>query len=242
MRLNRILSIPRALLRKCGYDFIRYVEAGSLVNSRRHRVIQDNQVDVVLDIGASEGSFGEKLRNSGYNGRIISFEPLTEAYESLLKVSCNDPLWQTVNTAIGNYDGVAFINVSERKTSSSILSMLPSHVAAAPESVYIAKEQVQMSRLDSILDDLITRSNRIYIKVDVQGYELNVLQGAVETLKITYVIEVEASMIPLYKGSITYPNLIKELDNLGFYLISWEDVFTNPKTGYVLQSDCIFAR
>lgn len=242
MRLNRILRIPRALLRKCGYDFVRYVEAGSLANARRLRAIQDNQVDVVLDIGASEGCFGQKLRDSGYKGRIISFEPLTEAYHTLLKVAGNDQLWQTVNTAIGNYDGVALINVSRRRTSSSILPMLPSHIEAAPESAYLTKEQVQMRYLDSILDDLITRNNRIYIKIDVQGYERSVLRGAAEILKIAAAIEVEVSMIPLYEGSILYAEMIKELDTLGFYLISWEDVFTDPQTGYVLQSDCIFAR
>lgn len=242
MRLNRILRIPRALLRKCGYDFVRYIEPSSRANARRLRAIQDNQIDIVLDIGASEGSFGKKLRNSGYKGRIISFEPLTDAYETLLRVSGNDQLWQTINTAIGNYDGEALINISGRKTSSSILPMLPSHVAAAPESVYITKERVQMRCLDSMLDDLITRNNRIYIKVDVQGYERSVLQGAAEALKMTAVIEVEVSMIPLYEGSILHAEMIKEMDNIGFYLISWEDVFTDPKTGYVLQSDCIFAR
>ncbi|HZX48791.1 MAG TPA: FkbM family methyltransferase [Nitrospirota bacterium] len=242
MRLNRMLRMPRVLLRKCGYDFVRYVEASSLANARRLSAIQDNQIDIVLDIGASEGCFGQKLRNSGYKGRIISFEPLTDAYETLLRVSGNDQLWQTVNTAIGNYNGDALINVSGRRTSSSILQMLPSHVEAAPESRYITKEQVQIRCLDSILDDLSTRNNRIYIKIDVQGYERSVLQGAAEMLKITSVVEVEVSMIPLYEGSILHAEMIKELDNLGFYLISWEDVFTDPQTGYVLQSDCIFAR
>ena len=242
MRLNRFLRIPRALLRKCGYDFVRYVEAGGLANARRLRAMQDNQVDVVLDIGASEGCYGKKLRDSGYKGRIISFEPLIEAYQTLLRVSGNDQLWQAVNTAIGNYDGVAFINVSGRRTSSSILPMLPSHIAAAPESAYITKEKVQMRCLDSILDDLITRNNRIYIKIDVQGYERSVLQGAAAMLKMAAAIEVEISMIPLYEGSILHAEMIMEMDNFGFNLISWEDVFTDPQKGYVLQSDCIFVR
>lgn len=242
MRLSRILRRPRTLIRKCGFDVIRYVKASSSANTRRLTALKESQVDVVLDVGASEGFFGTKLRNSGYKGRIISFEPLYTSYKKLLSISDKDNFWQTLNTAIGNFDGEVLINISGRETSSSILPMLPSHIAVAPESSYIAHKEVKIRRLDSLFDDLITLNNRVYLKIDVQGYERSVLEGAVEILKIVEMIEVEVSMVPLYEGSILFAEMIRKLDDIGFYLISWEDVLVDPQTEYVLQSDCIFAR
>lgn len=202
----------------------------------------DNRTDVVLDAGASVGDFGEKLRESGYAGRIISFEPLSDSYQQLLAVSRLDGAWQAIHTAVGDHDGEASINVSGRSTSSSLLPMAATHVDAAPDSAYVSHETIAVKRLDTVLKGLIEPNDRLYLKIDVQGYEANVLAGATQTLKVTEVVEVEVSMVPLYEGSILYAQMIQTLDALNFHLISWEDVFTDPQTGYVLQSDCIFAR
>jgi len=69
-----------------------------------------------------------------------------------------------------------------------------------------------------------------------------VLAGAAATLESTDVIEVEVSTLPLYEGSILCAQMIAKLDSLGFRLISWEDVLSDPQSGYVLQADCIFVR
>lgn len=242
MRLSSVFRLPRVLVRKLGYDVVRYSEALTGANARRIRALKDNQVDVVLDVGASEGNYGEKLRQSGYAGRIVSFEPLSASYEKLLGASRKDGAWQAVHTAVGDHDGEASINVSGRSTSSSLLPMAPSHIAAAPDSAYVSIEKILVRRLDTVVKDLIRPKDRLYLKIDVQGYEATVLAGATETLKATQVVEVEVSMVPLYEGSILYAEMIRTLDGLGFHLISWEDVLTDPRTGYVLQSDCIFAR
>lgn len=242
MSLKTISRIPRFFIRKFGYDVVRYVETPGSANFRRLNAIQTNQVDLVLDVGASEGFFGTKLRKSGYKGRIISFEPLDTSYKNLLKATESDEFWKPVNTAIGNYDGEVMINISGRETSSSILPMLSSHTDVAPDSFYVDNKKVFIKRLDSLLNNVIAQGNHLYLKIDVQGYERNVLEGAVETLKRTEVIEVEVSMVPLYEGSILFREMLNTLDNLGFILISWDDVLVDPKTGFVLQSDCIFMR
>lgn len=242
MKLSGIFRLPRTLVRNLGYDVVRYSEALTSANARRLRALKDNRVDVVLDVGASEGHFGKKLRQSGYRGKIVSFEPLADSYQKLLAVSRQDGAWQAVHTAIGDHDGEALINVSGRSTSSSLLPMVPSHVAAAPDSRYVGDERVSVKRLDTVVKNLIGPKDHLYLKIDVQGYEATVLAGATETLKATQVLEVEVSMVPLYEGSILYAEMIRMLDGLGFHLISWEDVLNDPRTGYVLQSDCIFAR
>jgi hypothetical protein len=105
MNLSGIFRLPRALVRGLGYDVVRYSEALTSANAWRLRVLKDNRVDVVLDVGASEGNFGEKVRQSGYTGKIVSFEPLADSYERLLAVSQQDGAWQAVHTAIGDHDG-----------------------------------------------------------------------------------------------------------------------------------------
>ena len=242
MRLSSVFKIPRRIIRRLGYDVVRYSNRPNGANARRLQALKDNRVDVVLDVGASVGDYANKLRESGYRGRIISFEPLARSYQMLMAASSNDGAWQAVHTAIGDRDGTASMNESGRSTSSSILQMAPSHVAAAPDSVYVSHEQISIRRLDAILGELVRPDDRLYLKLDVQGYEASVLAGATDTLKATRVVEVEVSMVSLYEGSMLYAEMIHFLDALGFHLISWEDVFTDPRTGYVLQSDCIFAR
>lgn len=242
MRLSGVFRLPRAMLRKLGYDVVRYSNVTTGANARRLEALRANRIDVVLDVGASVGNYASKLRASGYAGRIISFEPLAESYEMLLAGSSHDGMWQAFHTAIGDRDGSASINVSGRSTSSSLLRMEPSHVAAAPDSAYVSHEEISIKRLDTVLTGLVQPGDRLYLKIDVQGYEASVLAGAKETLAATQVVEVEVSMVSLYEGSMLYAEMIQTLDILGFHLISWEDVLTDPQTGYILQSDCIFAR
>lgn len=242
MRLSTIFRVPRILLRMMGYDIIRHSESVTDANARRLRALKEARIDVILDVGAAEGIYGDKLRQSGYSERIISFEPLSESYQKLRDRSRQDGEWIAVHAAIGDRDGEASINVSGRSTSSSLLPMASSHVAAAPDSAYVSREVIPIKRLDTVLAGLIRPHDRLYLKIDVQGYEEGVLAGATETLKSTHVVEVEVSMVQLYEGSILYAQMIEKLDALGFCLISWEDVFTDPESGYVLQSDCIFVR
>ena len=115
-------------------------------------------------------------------------------------------------------------------------------MAAAPESGYVSSERVPIRRLDTILEDLAPGNGHLYIKIDVQGYERGVIDGAAETLATTEVIELEVSTASLYEGSTLYSEMISLLASLEFSLISWEDVLTDPQTGYLLQADCIFER
>ncbi|MBU4483938.1 FkbM family methyltransferase [bacterium] len=136
------------------------------------------------------------------------------------------------------------INVSKHITSSSLLPILNKHLEVEPESAYIGKEKIQMKRLDQALDDMkmTVDDKSICIKADVQGYEKNVLEGATATLVHTNVIEVELSFGPLYEEGPLYRDMIENLEKLVFSLVSIEPVFIDPKTGYVLQADGIFAR
>lgn len=233
--------ITHELFRLTGYDFIRYTPE-NFSSLRRQVILSNERIDTVLDVGANEGSFGMELRQFGYKNRIISFEPLLRPYLLLKKRIQNDSLWQSENCAIGSTDGEIEMNVSGRETSSSILPIAEAHTKADPTTATVNKEQIRISRLDSFLYKLIDPGQRIYLKADVQGYELQVLQGATDLLKSTNVIELELSLISLYEGAPDITEMLRFMKTLGFKIVSISNVFSDPQTCHLLQVDGIFVK
>src|SRR5262245_45187471 len=123
-------SAANNLLRKVGFEVHRYVTSSSpkaeLVASLR-----TFDIDLVLDVGANEGQFAFELRRSGYTGKIVSFEPLSEAHVKLLQASDGDTKWDAYSRcALGDHNGEVELNIAGNSLSSSILPMLESHRSA----------------------------------------------------------------------------------------------------------------
>jgi FkbM family methyltransferase len=241
--LRHLLSGPRAIVRAAGFDVVRYRPRGiGTVDARRRAAIRRGRVAAVLDVGAAGGDFGRRLRASGYDGDIVSFEPLSAPFEALTRAAAGDPRWRTQQTAVGDRERSAEINVSGTAVSSSLLPMEPLHVETIPESKYEGWETVGIRSLDALVSELpeSLRRGPFYVKVDVQGYEAQVLDGAGNTLPHVAAIEIEVSLRPLYRGSTLFRDMLARLEALGFTLVSWEDVLTARESGFVLQADCIF--
>jgi FkbM family methyltransferase len=241
--LRHLLSGPRAIVRAAGFDIVRYAPPGiGLVDARRLAAIRRGNVAAVLDVGAAIGDFGRKLRASGYDGEIVSFEPVSASFDVLREAAGRDPRWRSVHSAVGDIAGEAEINVSGTAVSSSLLPMEALHLETVPASRYERRETVRVQTLDTLVSELppAIRSGPFYLKIDVQGYEARVLDGAAQTLTRTPAIELEVSLRPLYRGSILFRDVLARLDALGFSLISWEDVLVDRETQFALQADCIF--
>lgn len=199
-------------------------------------------VTVLLDVGANLGQYASALRELGFEGRIISFEPLSKQCVLLKERSLNDKDWECHQCATGDADGHIVINVAGNSESSSILPMLGLHVDAYPASAYVDKESVQIRRLDSILENEISDSDRLLIKIDTQGYEMKTLQGAAGILSKVEIIDIELTLIPLYESQPSFIEMISFLEAHGFVPISFENAFTDSRNGYALQVDAIFVR
>jgi FkbM family methyltransferase len=184
------------------------------------------------------------MRELGYRNKIISFEPLKSAFEELKNASFKDNNWIVNNYAIGNKDINGVINVAGNSYSSSILNMLPMHLNSAPKSKYIAQEEIEIKKLDSIFNSFCNKEDRVMIKIDTQGYEKNVIDGANETLSNIKIIQLEMSLVPLYENEMLFIDMINFLDKKGFRLFSLEDGdgFSDPTTGQLLQIDGIFVK
>ncbi len=239
--MYNIKRLSHSIFRSFGYDFMRYIPE-NFISLRRMRILKTQNINLLLDVGASESTYSLQLRQHGYEGNILSFEPLSESFAVLQQRAARDPLWSCENLALGDSDGMIEINVSGHKTSSSILPISETHLNAMPSSAFIDLEKVRVARLDSLKSIMIKRDAVIYLKVDVQGYEKQVLEGARETLKQTRVIELELSLAPMYVGGADFMEMITYLTQLEFKMVSIEPVFTDPKTGQILQVDGIFVK
>lgn len=205
-------------------------------------LLNSHKIDLVLDVGANVGQFGAFLRDIGYSGKIVSFEPLSSAYSKLKKLSKKDLLWEVApRNAIGNIDGEIQINVSKNSQSSSVLKMLDSHLKAAPDAVYVDKEVVKLSKLDTVARDYIeTDTCSIFLKIDVQGFETQVLEGASQILPKIKGIQIELSLVLLYEGQLLFRQIIDKMEHLGYELYAVIPNFVDPQTGRLLQLDGVF--
>jgi FkbM family methyltransferase len=202
-----------------------------------------NNIDMIYDIGANTGQFSNMIFKLGYNGKIVSFEPLSTAHKALKKKSHKFSNWIIAEQcAIGEEDGEIEINISKNSISSSALKILDEHVSAAPDSEYIGSEKVKVYKLDNIGKKYSEGAKNIFIKIDTQGFEEKILNGAADFLKKAKGLLVETSLVPLYEGQALFPQIFERITKLGFELYGVQPAFINKETGRMLQIDAIFFR
>ena len=241
---SKLASKARSLLRRAGFDLIRYKPGGSS-HARLKKFFEHFDIDLVLDVGANRGQYGRLLREIGYDGYIISFEPLASPYRELKELSVSDKRWQVApKMALGasNKDKVE-INISKNSVSSSLLHIQPTHVKAEADSAYVGVETVRMRKLDDFLEDLeIDVSKNIFLKLDAQGYEKEILKGSKRHLDEFWGLQVEPSLVRLYEGAPLFQEMITWLEARRFKLWTLFPGFINEDTGQLLQMDGIFVR
>lgn len=241
--MTRSLSeLVRKLANSTGLDIHRH-HPEALPIGRLATAIGHHHVGLVLDVGANTGQFAQQLRGAGYTDKILSFEPLSKAHAQLLESAKHDRCWSIApQVAIGDKEGETEIHIAGNSVSSSVLKMLDSHATAAPASKYVASERVRLATLDTMLRDLRIDSERLFLKIDTQGYEDRVLNGATETLTRVCGIQMELSLLPLYEGQQLFDPLVQRLHSLGFSIWAIWPGFCDTASGRMLQVDVVAFR
>jgi FkbM family methyltransferase len=235
-------TFVRSAVRRFGLDITRFSPAAS-DDARLVAMLAAHGVNVVFDVGANTGQFGEMLRAAGYAGRIVSFEPLSAARAQLAQASNGDAKWEIAEqAAIGDADGEITIHISGNSVSSSVLDMLNAHSEAAPESKYIGSESVPLRRLDRLAPQFMRPDSVAFLKIDTQGYEDRVLRGGAETIAGAIGLQLEMSLVSLYEGQRHFDELYAGLKQSGFELWGMSPAFVDPRTGRLLQIDATFFR
>lgn len=234
---QRLKQPVRALFARFGLE----VQAVNRPETRRLRhLLRRVDPDLLIDVGANQGQFAMRARTIGYGGPIVSIEPVGSAYALLRRNSADDPRWQARQLAVADTVGEALMLVSANSVGSSLLTPTDAQVRAEADSRIERVERVAQRPLDDALDDL--PFSRAWLKIDVQGAERRVLDGASRTLGRTSILQCELSICELYAGQELYLPMLQHLDGLGFSLFDIEVGFRDPQTWALLQFDGIFLR
>lgn len=232
---GRAEEVLRRFLRRRGLALVGYTP-GDYVHRQRADVLAAHGVNLALDVGANVGQHVGNLRAEGYENRIVSFEPHSQAYTQLEAAAAQDPRWDVERLALSDQDGDVTLNVSDSSLYNSVLDRSD----WVPE--YVGSEVIPAKTLDSLRGRIWEAEDRIYLKVDVQGFELAVLRGASDLLKHALVVEVELSLTEYYVGEHLAPEVLLELYRAGFVLVSFRPTDADQETGYLRQADGILIR
>ncbi len=227
----------------------RWVALFAALQSRRELrdLLRQQQVQCVLDVGANVGQFGRRLRQLGYAGRIVSFEPILEACEALRWEARNDALWDVVNIALGAEDGQSEFRIQQAASGHSVLSsFLPlrdSHPFVAHEQLVEQTRTVPLRRLDTLLPESFpdVLKQRVFLKIDTQGFDLEVVRGASSVLECVVLLQSELSVVPIYEGMPPYTVALETYTDLGFEVVGL-DVVNRTASGAILECDCLMQR
>ncbi len=175
---------------------------------------------------------------------ILSFEPLTTTHAELCCVASRDQKWDVYGRcAVGEFDGEIQINIGKSTATSSILPMHENLYLAAEGARYVGCETAPIVKLDSeAMGYLSEFKNQAFLKIDTQGYEWQVLDGATEALKQVQGVLCELSLVPLYDGQHLWLDIIERLSSEGFTLWAIQPGFKDKKNGRTLQLDATFFR
>lgn len=229
-------EIIKKNIQKTGFTIARY-PAPDL--KRRILTYRHFKVDTLLDVGANSGQYAGLMRELGYKGNIHSFEPTSMAFNLLSNKSKKDKNWHVHQLAIGANTGEIEINISENSFSSSILEIEKLHVKSAPQSRYINKETVPIETIDNLFPVITKGAKAIYMKIDTQGYESEVLKGAENSLHKIQCIQLEMSLVKLYKNEWLFEETLDYLKKKYFEIYTIEPEFYDTNTGQLLQVDAI---
>lgn len=209
---------------------------------RRKKLLAHFGITKVLDVGANIGQYAQELRKINFAGDIVSFEPISSVYETLKKNRKSDQKFTAKNFALGDKNETKTINISKNLASSSFFNRAKHLEENAKQTEYVSEEKVEIKSLDSIFETICNANDVIFLKLDTQGYEKNILSGAKESLKKIKGVQIELALKPSYNGAPEYKEIIQILEEAGFTLFSLEEGFEDEKTGQLLEVDAVFFR
>ncbi|MDD5544829.1 MAG: FkbM family methyltransferase [Acidobacteriia bacterium] len=237
--------IKKTLL-KCGVD-LRLVKNIHKSNRKEWEENWRKQYDAmplakigsIIDVGANTGQFSAMIKKSCPNAVLYSFEPIEECFLQLEKVLQSLPNATAVRMALGDQRGIFTINKSSFTPSSSFLKMGDLHKRDWPQSSNHKTERVEMSTLDDFFSDICLEPE-VLVKIDVQGYEAQVIGGGNKTLGRAFAAVIETSFYELYEGQRLFDEIYDLMAGLGFTYQGNLDQYVSPIDSRILQADSLF--
>lgn len=180
--------------------------------ARLKKVLDRQEINCLLDVGANRGQFALIARRLGYDGVIHSFEPQQESFRALEKRSKGDPDWHCHNFALGQSEGKAALRANQKHSEMSSLYPIDDEYGG------ISQQIVHIKPLDSIFADLVEGIGypRVFLKTDTEGHDLAVIRGAKSSMAYVQVLQAEVFVRPIYEGAPHYLEVLAEIEAAGF--------------------------
>ncbi|MBL8812337.1 MAG: FkbM family methyltransferase [Planctomycetaceae bacterium] len=204
-----------------------------------HQVLKQISVDGIIDVGANRGQFSLECRVLKPGIPIVAFEPIPAMAQIYRQVHEGCRHVELIESALGESPGTAVLHVSREADSSSILPIGQQQSQLFPNTHEVGTLSVSVNRLDDYADRWRDKA-KLMLKIDVQGFELSVLRGAVETLQKCRFVYVECSEVELYEGQALRREVNQFLEENGFVE---HGVFNrHVHGGKLIQADYLFTK
>lgn len=223
----------RNAFRRRGWDLVRGPNLIDFLRSRR--------VDLVFDVGANDGGYATQIRRWGYGGQILSLEPTSDAFEKAQAAAQSDVRWEVRKLAAGARPGRAEINVSRNTKFNSFRG--PSALAAEFDrnTEIVSVEAVEVATMDDLFAGL--PAERPFLKIDTQGFEREVLDGATRLLERCVGVQLELPIEHIYEGVWSFETGLAYMRERGFAVAQMTPVTAITRDpASVLEFDCVFRR
>jgi FkbM family methyltransferase len=211
--------------------------------SRIVSCLKAQDIDFIFDVGANTGQFACDLISNKYEGSILSIEPQSAAQAILRKRSEKYPNWFVMDpVALGAENATGELNISLNSVSSSLLPVSKQSIDVSPGTNFVGSEIVSIIKFDDVFEEYRKSGIKFAIKIDSQGYEMEILKGCKNSIEHVDVLILELSLTEVYVGGADYLKIIELLDSYGFILWDIHPGFKDRRTGQLLQFDGVFTR
>jgi FkbM family methyltransferase len=230
-KLLRIITVP---------SFVSALVKGAAAGTEHLAVLRNLRCEFIVDVGANRGQFALAARRMFPKARIHSFEPLQEPAQIFKNVFARDTDTTLYPYALGRENTIAVIHVTKDDDASSMLPVTPRMSGMFPGAAEKETRQVPVCPLSEWIKPASIPSDSL-LKIDVQGFELDVLQGCEDVLDRFKHLYVECSYIEMYEGQALAPRVIAWLEEKGFALSGVHNLY-HGEDGTAIQGDFLFTR
>jgi FkbM family methyltransferase len=240
--------LAKTLVRKpfnaVGLNIVRQADRAAALRFRpseanRYLWLTSLGIRTIFDIGANTGEFAQLIHGILPEARILSFEPLTEPFSTLQRNMAGIANFHAFNFALGASNLTYEMHHNDFSPSSSLLEMTDLHKASFPFTEHTISETVAVRRLDDVAWEM-RAEEEILIKIDVQGYEEQVISGGEDFIARARLLIIEVSFKKLYEGQPLFNDIYQHVREKGFEYMGNFDQLLSPADGSVLQADAIF--
>jgi FkbM family methyltransferase len=236
-------SLMRNFVNKLGYDVVKRRNSNAELFMHLMNVFTSKNIDCVLDVGANAGQYGTFLRRIGFRGQIVSFEPVGSVYDRLERSARSDRKWTCYNVALGDRKQNKAINVYESSVFSSFLEATDYSKGIWNSLKTRRMETVNVVRLDDMFQEIVTKTgcDNFFLKMDTQGYDINVFRGGTGSLPKIKALQSEVSLISVYENMPRTYDVLNEFHSKNYFISGMYPVNRDDSLA-VIEYDCVLVK